>query len=211
MSDLAQKVDLTLANLSRIKNGRAKALRLSTLEALCRALDCTPGDLLEYLPRNAKSKAELARLTPHARHTRFLALHDAAESALEEKAPARAKWLAEELLALAPEFRKNWNYGNAVHHGHAVLGRIALAAGKIRLAESHLLRSGKTPGSPQLDSFGPSFILAKGLIDRGRSAAVLRYLKLCARFWKMDYGHLEKWRIQVEAGELPDFRANCGD
>ena len=48
LSDLAAKVDLTLANLSILKNGHARAIRFSTLEALCRALDCQPGDILEY-------------------------------------------------------------------------------------------------------------------------------------------------------------------
>ena len=48
--ELAQKVGITPANLSILKCGKAKALRLSTLEALCRALDCSPGDILEYRP-----------------------------------------------------------------------------------------------------------------------------------------------------------------
>ncbi|MEA4889411.1 MAG: helix-turn-helix transcriptional regulator [Clostridiaceae bacterium] len=48
LSDLAAKVDLTLANLSILKNGHARAIRFSTLEALCRVLDCQPGDILEY-------------------------------------------------------------------------------------------------------------------------------------------------------------------
>jgi len=48
--ELAQKVGITPANLSILKCGKAKALRLSTLEALCKALDCSPGDILEYRP-----------------------------------------------------------------------------------------------------------------------------------------------------------------
>ncbi|MCX6215424.1 helix-turn-helix transcriptional regulator [Spirosoma sp.] len=50
LTELAEKVDLTLANLSILKTGKAKAIRFNTLEALCRALDCQPGDLLEYVP-----------------------------------------------------------------------------------------------------------------------------------------------------------------
>lgn len=50
LTELASKVDLTLANLSILKNNKARAMRFSTLEALCRALDCQPGDLLEYVP-----------------------------------------------------------------------------------------------------------------------------------------------------------------
>ena len=49
LNELSEKVDLTLANLSILKTGKAKAIRFSTLEAICKALDCQPGDLLEYV------------------------------------------------------------------------------------------------------------------------------------------------------------------
>ena len=49
LTELAERVGLTLANLSILKNEKAKAIRFSTLDALCRALDCQPGDLLEYV------------------------------------------------------------------------------------------------------------------------------------------------------------------
>jgi putative transcriptional regulator len=48
LNELSQKVDITLSNLSILKTGKAKAIRFSTLEAICRALDCQPGDILEY-------------------------------------------------------------------------------------------------------------------------------------------------------------------
>lgn len=48
VTELTQKVGITMANLSILKNGKAKAVRLSTLEAICKALDCQPGDILEY-------------------------------------------------------------------------------------------------------------------------------------------------------------------
>ena len=48
LNELASRVDITLANLSILKNGHARAVRFSTLEALCKALDCQPGDLLAY-------------------------------------------------------------------------------------------------------------------------------------------------------------------
>ena len=50
LSQLSEKVDITLANLSILKNNKAKAVRFSTLEAICAALDCQPGDILEYVP-----------------------------------------------------------------------------------------------------------------------------------------------------------------
>ena len=48
LTELAKDVDITLANLSILKNNKAKAVRLSTLDAICKALDCQPGDILEY-------------------------------------------------------------------------------------------------------------------------------------------------------------------
>lgn len=50
LTELAGEVDITLANLSIFKNNKAKAVRFSTLEALCKALGCQPGDILEYVP-----------------------------------------------------------------------------------------------------------------------------------------------------------------
>ncbi|MEK4435859.1 helix-turn-helix domain-containing protein [Paenibacillus sp. FSL K6-2862] len=48
VTELAERVEITIANISILKNGKAKAIRLSTLEAICKALDCQPRDLLEY-------------------------------------------------------------------------------------------------------------------------------------------------------------------
>ena len=50
LGELAQKVDITMANLSILKNNKARAVRFTTLEAICKALDCQPGDILEYVP-----------------------------------------------------------------------------------------------------------------------------------------------------------------
>ncbi len=49
LTELAEKVDLTLANLSILKTEKARAIRFSTLDAICKALDCQPGDILEYI------------------------------------------------------------------------------------------------------------------------------------------------------------------
>lgn len=50
VTELAKEIDITLANLSILKNGKAKAVRLETLNAICKALDCQPGDILEFVP-----------------------------------------------------------------------------------------------------------------------------------------------------------------
>jgi len=49
LNELSERVDLTLSNLSILKTGKAKAIRFSTLAAICKALDCQPGDILEYV------------------------------------------------------------------------------------------------------------------------------------------------------------------
>ena len=56
LNELSAKVDITLANLSILKNNKAKAVRFSTQEAICKALDCQPGDLLEYVPDGGKEE-----------------------------------------------------------------------------------------------------------------------------------------------------------
>ena len=52
LTELSERVDITLANLSVLKTGKARAIRFSTLETICAALDCQPGDLLEFSPRD---------------------------------------------------------------------------------------------------------------------------------------------------------------
>ncbi len=56
LTELAGEVDITLANLSILKNNKAKAVRLSTLDAICKALNCQPGDILEYVEDVEKSQ-----------------------------------------------------------------------------------------------------------------------------------------------------------
>ncbi|MCM1190087.1 MAG: helix-turn-helix transcriptional regulator [bacterium] len=56
LTDLANKVDITLANLSILKNNKARAVRFSTLEAICDALDCQPGDILEFVREEEKER-----------------------------------------------------------------------------------------------------------------------------------------------------------
>lgn len=50
LTELSKEVGITMANLSILKNNKAKAIRFSTLEAICKALDCQPGDIIEYVP-----------------------------------------------------------------------------------------------------------------------------------------------------------------
>ncbi len=59
LNELSQRVDITLANLSILKNNKARAVRFSTLEAICKALNCQPGDILEYVPDDEKGEQNL--------------------------------------------------------------------------------------------------------------------------------------------------------
>ncbi len=61
VTELADKVGITIANISVLKNGKAKAIRLSTLEAICKALQCQPGDLLEYQAATESVSAPLGK------------------------------------------------------------------------------------------------------------------------------------------------------
>ena len=56
LKELSAEVDITMANLSILKNNKAKAIRFSTLEAICKALDCQPGDILSYEPEEGESE-----------------------------------------------------------------------------------------------------------------------------------------------------------
>ena len=58
LTELAKDVDITLANLSILKNNKAKAIRLSTLNAICKSLNCQPGDLLQYIEDEKEEKQE---------------------------------------------------------------------------------------------------------------------------------------------------------
>ena len=59
LTELAEKVDITLANLSILKTGKAKAIRFSTLAAICAALDCQPGDILAFAPDEAGDEGKV--------------------------------------------------------------------------------------------------------------------------------------------------------
>ena len=124
---------------------------------------------------------------------RFYALTNTALYSYEIGKTEDAMKYANELLKLADSFQSNWNYGNAIHKGNIVLGRIALTSNKVELAKEYLYKAGNTPGSPQLNSFGPNMTLAKELLERSERDVVKKYLIQCGKFWKMDNDRLEFW------------------
>lgn len=136
---------------------------------------------------------------------RFYELPELARAEAHEERLERAAVHARDALRLAERYPNNWNYGNAIHDGHLVLGMVALGRGERSEAVAQLRRAGATPGSPQLDTFGPSMLLADALARAGETAAVLGYLEDCRRFWEMDRGRLDRWSARLRDGGIPDF------
>ena len=127
--------------------------------------------------------------------------HAALQAGDLDEADRRAKAV---LAAATPE-ECLWDCGNLVHAMHQIVGAVALRRGNVDDAKKHLLASGRIPGSPQLDSFGPEFPLARDLLAKGEKATVLEYLDLCAKFWASGRDDLAQWRKTIETGGTPDF------
>ncbi len=147
-----------------------------------------------------------------------------AMSAVEAEMLSEAKKYALQLLKL-PVRHKTQRFGNAIHYGNIVLGRLALRRGETAEAGAFLLKAGATPGSPQLDSYGPSMLLANELLQARERDVVLRYFELCASFWAMNRQRgrflflqnwsrnkhrilLKQWVKDVEADKIPNFGRN---
>jgi len=131
-----------------------------------------------------------------------------ASATLEAGDLEKARTYAVEMLVKADEHKESWNYGNAIHKGNLILGIIELRSGNIEKAKHYLLEAGKTPGSPQLNSFGPNMRLAQELLEKGERDVVVEYLHLCAKFWKSGQDRLKRWEEEIKAGRIPDFGAN---
>ena len=150
---------------------------------------------------------------------RFYALGSAARNVLREGKVDEAEALATELASLAPKYKQDWNHGNAIADANQVLGQIALSKGDVGEAKKHLLASADSKGSPQLNSFGPSFVLARELAEKGERETVIAFLDSVARFWANpdertepnskrlasdNLKQLESWKEQLRAGKVPD-------
>lgn len=167
-------------------------------------LNAARGDEVEA--RLALTEMERAYAMPLASRSTLLTSLPA--TAFDAGDIPKARAYAEQLLNEASRQGDGWNYGNAIHKGNLILGRIAVREGRVADAVTFLRASGETPGSPQLNSFGPNMSLARDLLMRGETAAVLAYFELCRVFWKMGGSHLDAWSTQVQAGAIPDFGAN---
>lgn len=138
----------------------------------------------------------------------FYALPRATMAAFRLNDFARSESLALQLLSLAVRYRTDWNYGNAIHFAHTALGLLALRDGDVVLAGEELAASGATPGSPQLDSFGPSMQLAKALLRADQFEPVIAYFAQCRVFWKLGAIWLDVWEEKVRRHQMPNFHMN---
>ena len=116
--------------------------------------------------------------------------------------------LAKDYLIAAEHNRHSKNYGNAIHQANIVLGLIALENDNVDKAEKYLVAAALTPGSSQLKGMGPNMLLAKKLLEAGRRSAVLQYLDGCGSFWRLSFGRLWKWKLEIRTGRIPNFGAN---
>jgi hypothetical protein len=153
--------------------------------------------------------SNLEKSLPTDPQARFFKLSEVAAAAYDAGDYDKAETYANELLSDADRYRTNWNYGNAVFHGNMILGLVTLKRdNNLSQAESYLLAAGRTPGSPQLDSFGPNMSLAKDLLAAGEQNTVLDFLDECGKFWKADFGKLSEWKKTIQNGGTPEFGPN---
>jgi hypothetical protein len=158
------------------------------------------------IKRSVETLAEFSGLEREV--DRFYALPGAAFAAFNLGRDREAAEFAERSIATAASFEHDWNYANALHAGHSVLGLLALKAGDTEKATKHLQASGDVRGSPQLNSFGPSMQLARGLLLAGRNEPVLAFFDQCRQFWKSGALWLDVWTHKVNRGRVPNFVMN---
>jgi serine/threonine protein kinase len=165
--------------------------------------------IVPTIPPTPQEKfAKLKQQLPSHGNGRFYALTDVAKAALAAGKLDEAEYYGKQLLAIAPKYRNDWNYGNAIFFGNMIIGQVALRRGNISLAKSSLLASGRTPGSIALNSTGPNMSLAKDLLIIGERDVVVEFFALCRNFWKSRPIALDQWTAAVKYGVMPDFGNN---
>ena len=171
---------------------------------------------IEYLGAAKEALAKGAQSDPQNREWKDkLGTADAALALAYVESGTRnkeARAIAEGLLA--SNTVTNWNYGNLIYNMHSLLGRIDLREGNLAGAKRHLAASASTPGSPQLNSFGPDFVLAAELLEKGERDAVLAHLDAVGVFWgrpgaktrpgREEPDKIEDWKRVIRAGKVPD-------
>jgi serine/threonine-protein kinase len=173
---------------------------------------------LEYLQESYDLTVEALKKSPNEPLQRVLSglQIDLAHAALEANETELAKRHAAETLQKNTD-DTNDSYGNVIHNANQILGRCALREGKLADAKAYLLKAGATPGSPQLNSYGPQLHLARELLEKGEKETVLQYLDLVSKFWASDDDEsalgkqiskehaalIEGWKREIAEGKIP--------
>ena len=160
----------------------------------------------------ANHEPELEQADPARK---FYLISNLAPAALAANQVDKARTYAEQLMTMGQSMQNTPGFGptflsDGTHIGNMVLGQIAFLNGDISRAKEYLLKAGEVSGSPVLGSFGPDMLLAKELIGKGERDTVLKYLDLCATFWRNDRGRLADWKQVVKQGGEPNFGSTAG-
>jgi len=145
----------------------------------------------------------------------FYSLSERLERAVKTKNCPTIQNVAGELLAIAPYYSSNWNYGNAIFDGHMAYAWCAVKEKKIESALNHLDEAAKTPGSPQLNTFGPPYhdmsVLSE-LLKEGHKKEVTLFLVKLKRFWDSEFSddYFDYWEKEIEHKRIPKFDSSEG-
>ena len=131
-------------------------------------------------------------------------------SSFKSRKFAKSKRLANKYLECSQSNKDNWNYGNAIHKANIILGKISLIENQIELAKDYLIKAGNTPGSPQLNSFGPNMSLAKDLLENGEKESVILFIEQSKSYWKwiFSWRKIRRWKKEINKGIIPNFGSN---
>lgn len=161
----------------------------------------------------------------------FYFLDELLSRALTEKKWDKVETYANEYLKVAETYKDNWNFGNAIFDSHMALTSLALQKGNKKLAIEHLILASKTPGSPQLDSFGPfnSPLHTAPVLELSKlneKKALIEFAQNCKKFlssispnvktpeqqalntkvmkWNLD--SMDRFIEQIQINQTPDFK-----
>jgi hypothetical protein len=165
------------------------------------------GAMRRSLAASAYPQFELAYTLTNDKIEKHMWLSQLETSAFEAGEVNKAQVWALESLSQGSTNKPDFSLADSTHHGHIILGRIALLSGDLAEARQQLIQAGQTAGSPVLVSFGPNMMLAKELLEKGERDAVIQYFQECANFWK-NQSKLDEWTATVKAGRIPNFGAN---
>ncbi len=162
----------------------------------------------------------------------FYFLHKLLDRALAEKKWAKVQFYALDYLNTAKSYQKNWNFGNAIFYGNMALAAVSLQNHDNKSAIEHVILASLTPGSPQLNSFGPfnNSLYTDPLLElfkQGERNGLIEFAQNCKKFLNGSleketpenhklYGTVSKWNIdsmdrfinQIQTNQTPDFKNN---